>query len=288
MLLAVLFLAFQRRRHLVRTDRRRGGSSILLLLTLAKIRKPEESRRQRRWPGVGGAGLVASTCGGCWACRASATIRAPAGSSSTASRGTTNATGVVSAVNFENWGLDTWERVHSLHRRRPDEHRPAPPCGERKRPAIDQAADRDVPATSTAVRMLALLFTGPVVGGLVAGLHAKTSPSGVFQGGVVSPPRSSSSTCPGSPHLQAVQSRRPDRRRGGRGSGRIRRHRVSAVAMGLPYLRISCRSEPRPGRWLVRDHRAHQLFVGLEVAAAFVLIVGELLDQTLLIRQRGS
>jgi hypothetical protein len=29
-------------------------------------------------------------------------------------------------------------------------------------------------------------------------------------------------------------------------------------------------------------------FVGLEVAAAFILIIGELLEQTLLIRQRGK
>src|SRR6266581_8771794 len=68
----------------------------------------------------------------------------------------TNATGVVSAVNFEYRGFDTVGEEFILftaaagvsvvlRRLR----------GERERPAVDEAADRDVPATSSAVRMLA-------------------------------------------------------------------------------------------------------------------------------------
>ena len=57
--------------------------------------------------------------------------------------------------------------------------------GERERSAVDEAADRNVPSTSGAVRMVALLFTGPiVVVGWYLASHAQTSPSGGFQGGV--------------------------------------------------------------------------------------------------------
>ena len=58
--------------------------------------------------------------------------------------------------------------------------------GERERSAVDEAADRDVPPTSGAVRMVALLFTGPVmVVGWWLASHAQTNPSGGFQGGVI-------------------------------------------------------------------------------------------------------
>ena len=90
----------------------------------------------------------------------------------------TNATGVVSAVNFDYRGFDTLGEEFILfaaaagvsivlRRLR----------GERERSAVDEAADRDVPATSGAVRMVALLFTGPVAGrGLVAGLARPDQP----------------------------------------------------------------------------------------------------------------
>jgi multicomponent Na+:H+ antiporter subunit B len=99
----------------------------------------------------------------------------------------TNATGVVSAVNFEYRGFDTVGEefilfaaaagVATVLRRL---------RGERERSAVDEAADRDVPSTSEAVRMVALLFTGPVlVVGWWLATHAQASPSGGFQGGVI-------------------------------------------------------------------------------------------------------
>ena len=99
----------------------------------------------------------------------------------------TNATGVVSAINFDYRGFDTVGEefilfvaatgVATVLRRL---------RGERERPAVDEAADRDVPATSSAVRMVALLFTGPVVlAGWWLASHAQTNPSGGFQGGVM-------------------------------------------------------------------------------------------------------
>jgi multicomponent Na+:H+ antiporter subunit B len=51
---------------------------------------------------------------------------------------------------------------------------------------VDEAADREVPTTSSAIRMVALLFTGPVVVmGWWLASHAQTNPSGGFQGGVI-------------------------------------------------------------------------------------------------------
>ena len=206
----------------------------------------------------------------------------------------TNATGVVSAVNFDYRGFDTVGEEFILfvaaagvaivlrHLR-----------GEREQAGIDEAdGPASVPPTSDAVRMVALLFTGPVVvmGWLLAS-HAQTSPSGGFQGGVVLATAFILIYLAGEfLALQAVQPRRPDRRgRGGR-RGRFRRHRASAaVAMGLPYLKNFLPLGTVPGA--VSSAGTIPLisfFVGLEVAAAFILIVGELLEQTLLIRRGGG
>src|ERR1700735_5460829 len=99
----------------------------------------------------------------------------------------TNATGVVSAINFEYRGFDTVGEefilfvaaagVATVLRRL---------RGERERSAVEQAAGRDAPATSSAVRMVALAFTGPVVlAGWWLASHAQTNPSGGFQGGIL-------------------------------------------------------------------------------------------------------
>ena len=99
----------------------------------------------------------------------------------------TNATGTVSAINFDYRGFDTVGEEFILfaaaagvsvvlRRLR----------GEREKSAIDEAAGRDVPPTSDAVRMAALVFTGPlVVMGWWLTSHAQTNPSGGFQGGVI-------------------------------------------------------------------------------------------------------
>jgi len=57
------------------------------------------------------------------------------------------------------------------------------------------------------------------------------------------------------------------------------------VAMGLPYLSNFLPLGTTPGAVSSSGTIALiSFFVGLEVAAAFILIVGELLEQTLLIR----
>ena len=249
---------------------------------------------QRRWLfGVGGAGLVAFYLWGLLGLPGFGDYPGPCGFViNRIAVAQTNATGVVSAVNFEYRGFDTVGEEFILftaaagmsivlRRLR----------GERKRPAIDEAADRDVPATSTAVRMLALLFTGPVVvTGWWLASHAQTSPSGGFQGGVVLATAFILVYLSGeflifkrfSPVdltdvVEAV------------GAGGFAAIGVSAVAMGLPYLTNFLPLGTTPGAVSSSGTIALiSFFVGLEVAAAFVLIVGELLDQTLLIRQRGS
>ena len=76
--------------------------------------------------------------------------------------------------------------VHPVRRRRRGQHRAAAPARRARAAAVDEAADRDVPPTSDAVRMAALVFTGPlVVMGWWLASHAQTSPSGGFQGGVI-------------------------------------------------------------------------------------------------------
>jgi multicomponent Na+:H+ antiporter subunit B len=204
----------------------------------------------------------------------------------------TKATGVVSAINFEYRGFDTVGEEFILfaaaagtsvvlRRLR----------GERERSAVDQAADRDVPPTSGAVRMVALLFTGPVmVVGWWLASHAQTSPSGGFQGGVIlatafilvylsgeflvfkrfSPVSLTDA-------VEAV------------GAGGFAVIGVAAVPMGLAFLANYLPLGQFPGAVSSSGTIALiSFFVGLEVGAAFILIVGELLDQTLLIRQGGG
>jgi len=201
----------------------------------------------------------------------------------------TKATGVVSAVNFEYRGFDTVGEEFILfvaatgvatvlrHLR-----------GERERSAVDEALDRDAPPTSEAVRMVALIFTGPtVVIGWYLASHAQTSPSGGFQGGVVLATAFILIYLAGqflvfervSPVdiTDAVEAA---------GAGGFACIGVSAVALGLPYLSNVLPLGRTPGAVDSSGTIALiSFFVGVEVAAAFVLIVGELLEQTLLIRQ---
>jgi multicomponent Na+:H+ antiporter subunit B len=202
-----------------------------------------------------------------------------------------NATGVVSTVNFEYRGFDTVGEefilfaaaagVATVLRRL---------RGERERSAVDEAADRNVPPTSSAVRMVALMFTGPVVVvGWWLASHAQTNPSGGFQGGVILATALILVYLSGeflvfkrfSPVslTDAVEAI---------GAGGFAAVGVTAVAMGLPYLTNFLPLGTVPGAVSSSGTIALiSFFVGLEVAAAFILIVGELLDQTLLIRQGG-
>jgi multicomponent Na+:H+ antiporter subunit B len=202
--------------------------------------------------------------------------------------GQTHATGVVSAVNFEYRGFDTVGEEFILfvaatgvatvlrHLR-----------GERDRPARDEAADRDVPPTSVAIRMVALVLAGPVlVLGWYLGTHAQTSPSGGFQGGVVLATAfiliylggqflafRRFSPVDVTDAVEAI------------GAGGFAAVGVTAVVMGLPYLYNFLGPGGRPGAVTSSGTIALiSFFVGMEVAAAFVLLVSELLDQTLLVR----
>ena len=201
----------------------------------------------------------------------------------------TNATGVVSAVNFEYRAFDTVGEEFILfiavigvstvlrHLR-----------GERERQARDEAMGRDVPPTSDAVRMLSLILIGPtLVMGWYLVSHAQTSPSGGFQGGVVLATSFTLLYLAGeflvferiSPvditdAVEAV------------GAGGFAAIGVTAVGLGLAYLTNFLPLGSSPGAVSSSGTIALiSFFVGLEVGAAFVLIVSELLEQTLFLRQ---
>ena len=135
---------------------------------------------------------------------------------------------------------------------------------------------------------MALLFTGPVVViGWFLVSHAQTSPSGGFQGGVVLATAFILIYLSGEFLLfrrvspadvtDAVEAI---------GAGSFAAIGISAVAMGLPYLKNFLPRGTVPARWAAAGTiPLISFFIGLEVAAAFVLIVGELVEQTLLVRQ---
>jgi multicomponent Na+:H+ antiporter subunit B len=205
--------------------------------------------------------------------------------------GQTNATAVVSAVNFEYRAIDTLGEefilfiaatgVSTVLRRLRDE-------GERQ--PRDEALDRRAPGTTDAVRLAALLFVGPtVVMGWFLASHAQTSPAGGFQGGVVLASAFILIYLGGeflvfrrvSPVditdvAEAV------------GAGGFAAVGVTAVAIGLPYLANFLPLGSVPGAVSSSGTIALISFlVGLEVAAAFVLIVSELLEQTLLVQREA-
>jgi multicomponent Na+:H+ antiporter subunit B len=198
----------------------------------------------------------------------------------------TNATGVVSAVNFEYRGFDTVGEEFILFTaaagmtvvlRKLREERESEPANE--------ADSRTIPATSSAMRVAALLMVGPtaVLGWWLAS-HAQTNPSGGFQGGVILASAFILIYLSGefltfrrlSPDalLDAVEAV---------GAGGFAAIGLAAVVMNLPYLYNYLPLGTIPGAVSSSGTIALiSFFVGIEVAAAFVLIVGELLDQTLL------
>ena len=205
----------------------------------------------------------------------------------------TNATGAVSAVNFSYRGFDTVGEEFILftaaagmsvvlRRLR----------GERKSESssAEDATKRQVPATSSAVRIVSLLLVGPtaLIGWWLA-THAQTNPSGGFQGGVILATAFFLVYLSGefiafrrlSPIAvldvaEAV------------GAGGFAAVGVTAVALSLPYLFNYLPLGTIPGAVSSSGTIVLISFlVGIEVAAAFTLIIGELLEQTLLVRARG-
>jgi multicomponent Na+:H+ antiporter subunit B len=199
----------------------------------------------------------------------------------------THATGVVSAVNFEYRGFDTVGEEFILfvaaigvstvlrHLR-----------GERQVPAGEEALGRPDPAPSDTVRQAALIFTGPVlVMGWFLASHAQTSPSGGFQGGVVLATAFVLVYLAGQ-HLffERLSPTALTDAVGAIGAGGFAAVGLAALFMGLPYLTNYLPLGSRPGAVSSSGTIALiSFFVGLEVAAAFVLIVSELLEQTLLV-----
>ena len=200
----------------------------------------------------------------------------------------THATGTVSAVNFDFRGFDTVGEEFILFTAAVGVSVVLRMLrGEREKSALDEAADRDVPPTSAAVRMVALLLTGPlVVMGWWLTSHAQTNPSGGFQGGVVLATAFILVYLSGefivfkkfSPVdvVDAVEAI---------GAGGFAAVGVAAVGLGLAYLTNYLPLGSIDGAVSSSGTIALiSFFVGLEVAAAFILIVTELLDQTLLVR----
>jgi multicomponent Na+:H+ antiporter subunit B len=203
--------------------------------------------------------------------------------------GQTNATGVVSAVNFEYRGIDTLGEEFILfvaaigvatvlrHLR-----------GERKQAATDEAAAPITPPSSRAVTYVAVVLAGPtlVLGWWLAS-HAQTSPSGGFQGGVILATAfvliflagqflafERFSPADVTDAVEAV------------GAGGFAAVGLAALGLGLPYLTNYLGLGSTPGAVSSSGTIALiSFFVGIEVAASFILIVSELLDQALLIRQ---
>lgn len=201
----------------------------------------------------------------------------------------TNATAVVSAVNFDYRGFDTVGEEFILfmaatgvatvlrHLREDEES-----------PSVSDAAGRDAAETSDALRMTALVFVGPaLVVGWYLTTHAQFSPSGGFQGGVVMATAFFLVYLAGqylafhhvSPTdlTEAVEAI---------GAGGFVAVGVSAVAIGLAYLTNVLPLGLSPGEVDSSGTIALISFlVGVEVTASFILIAGELLQQTLIVRR---
>ena len=143
---------------------------------------------------------------------------------------------------------------------------------------------------SGTVAVMVTVFTGPVVlAGWWLASHAQTNPSGGFQGGVMLATAFVLIYLSGEflvfKRFSPIDLTDVVEAVGAAGFAAVG---VSAVAMGLPYLKNFLPLGQVPGAVSSSGTIALiSFFVGIEVAAAFILIVGELLDQTLLIRQGG-
>jgi multicomponent Na+:H+ antiporter subunit B len=206
----------------------------------------------------------------------------------------TNATGVVSAVNFEYRGFDTVGEEFILFAAATGVANVLRPLrGEQeRRSSAETTLDRSGLGTTDATRLASLAFVGPAaLLGWFLSSHAQTSPSGGFQGGVVLATAFVMIYLAGefitfrriSP-VDVIDSV------GAVGAGVFAGVGVAAVILGLPYLYNFLPLGGMPGAVSSSGTIALiSFFVGIEVAAAFILIIGELLEQTLLVRRnRGG
>ena len=204
----------------------------------------------------------------------------------------TNATGVVSAVNFSYRGFDTVGEEFILfaaaagvatvlrHLR-----------GEDKISTRKAALDRVAPPASDALRAAALAFTGPaIVLGWFLATHAQTSPSGGFQGGVLLTTAFVLVYLAGQVLLfRRVSPEDVTDIAEAVGAGGFAAVGVTALVLGLPFLSNYLPLGSMPGAISSSGTIALiSLLIGIEVGAAFLLIIGELVDQALLVREGGT
>ncbi|MGH9171647.1 MAG: MnhB domain-containing protein [Acidimicrobiales bacterium] len=202
-----------------------------------------------------------------------------------------HATDAVAAVSFDYRGIDTlFEEfilfaavagVSVLLRPLADEVRGLPE---------DQASDRRVPAPSPTVGMLGVLLSPLLVlFGLETVTHGQISPGGGFQGGVILASAlfvvylvTDAST------VERFKPRPVVELSEGAGAGGYVLVGLAALAAGSAYL-ANVIPLGRPGN-LISGGTIPVLnaVVGLEVAAGFVMLVSEFLDQTAVIRQAGQ
>ena len=180
--------------------------------------------------------------------------------------------------------------VHPLRRGHRGEHRPPPPegrAGTLRRWTRPTAGMRRRPAT----RCGWWPSCSPGPRWWSAGTSPRTRrpvPRVASRAAWCWPPRSSSSTWPGSScvfqRVSPVASPKPSKR----SARAVRGHRAQRGGPGAALSEQRAAARAHPGAVDSSGTIALiSFFVGLEVAAAFVLIVGELLEQTLLIRQES-
>ena len=208
----------------------------------------------------------------------------------------TNATGVVSAINFDYRGFDTVGEEFILFtaaagmsvvlRRLRGEHEGSEQEGGQS--PFDRAAHRDLPPKSSAIRMPILTLVGPVIliGWWLAS-HAQANPSGGFQGGVILATAFMLVYLSG--EFLAFRRLSPVALLDGAeavGAAGFVATGLAALVRGLPYLDNFLPLGQVPGAVSSSGTIALiSFFVGIEVGAAFTLIIGELLEQTLLVRR---
>ncbi len=206
----------------------------------------------------------------------------------------THATGVVSAVNFFYRGFDTLGEefilfiavigVATVLRALRDETKDEGGQGG------DKARGRAVSPTSDAVRISALVYTGPVlVIGWFLTTHAQTSPSGGFQGGVVMASAVALVYLAGQyivlERLSPVELTETVEALGAGGFVLVG---VGVLAAGAAYLAdILPLGSPAGAVDASGTIALISFLVGVEVVAAFVLVVNEFLEQTIVIRSRS-
>ena len=200
-------------------------------------------------------------------------------------------TDVVTAVNFDYRGFDTLGEefilfaavvgVAILLRAQRDEE---------ERPPVETAFGRTAPRTSDAVRTLAIALVGPtVVTGIYIVAHGHLTPGGGFQGGVVLATGLLLVYLAGEYIFLRGWRRSPQsrwaRRSGGAAFAVIG---MAGLIAGATYL-----ENVLPLGEIGRLNSAGtvpliNLAVGLEVAAGFVLILIEFLEQTLMVRLKET